>query len=259
MMRSGLRAWWIGVAIAALAVACGGDDDAPTSRIFSAPAWTGAETAEYNLVDREIRGYCTLITDPEFEPGKTRLVQKCRDAEGIGHTDEREAIVESSTLVPIYSERVLTNVEERDRTTYTGSYGKREVVFTYRRANLDDPSTIEEEFQTPRALPEPDEESPEPGWYDDESLFWLIRGLPLKEGFEGAYHNGNVGTAQLVVARVSVEGRERVTVPAGTFETWRVSIQTASITQRIWVEVAAPHRMIKARIERDTYELTSFE
>jgi hypothetical protein len=50
-----------------------------------------------------------------------------------------------------------------------------------------------------------------------------------------------------------------VTVPAGSFETWRVSIQTASITQRIWVEVAAPHRMIKARIERDTYELTSFE
>lgn len=259
MMLRGFRAWWMAAAAAAIVVGCGGGDDTPTSKIFSGPAWTAPERAEYNLVDREIRGYCTLITEPEFEPGRTRLVQRCRDAEGIGHTDEREAIVESSTLLPIYSERVLTNVEERDLTTYTGAYGETEVVFTYQLADLDDPSTIEEEFQTPRALPEPDEESPEPGWYDDESLFWLIRGLPLEEGFEGAYHNGNVGTAQLVVARVSVERRERVTVPAGTFETWSVSVRTASITQRIWVEVAKPHRMIKARIERDTYELTSFE
>ena len=57
----------------------------------------------------------------------------------------------------------------------------------------------------------------------------------------------------------TVEKRETVTVPAGTFETWAVSIRTSSITQRVWVEVDAPHRMIKARIERDTYELTRFE
>jgi len=243
----------------ALIAACGGGGDSPTSKIFSAPAWTGPETAAYNLVDREIRGYCTLTTEPDFEPGKTRLEQRCEDAERLGHKDERSVVVEAATLSPLFSQRVLTNVDDRKLTTYTGTYGESTVEFTYELADLDDPSSIEETHATERDLPEPSEESPEPGVYDDESLFWLIRGLPLEEGFRGAYHNGNVGTARLVIAEVMVEKMETVTVPAGTFETWSVAIKTSSITQRVWVEVAAPHRMIKARIERDTYELTGFE
>jgi hypothetical protein len=106
-------------------------------------------------------------------------------------------------------------------------------------------------------LPAPGEGGPDPGWYDDESLLWLIRGIPLRIGWEGGYHNVNASTGRVFRVKLKVDGREEVKVDAGTFDTWSVRVESASITQRIWVEVAAPNRVVKARIERIYYELSS--
>jgi hypothetical protein len=51
---------------------------------------------------------------------------------------------------------------------------------------------------------------------------------------------------------------EEVTVPAGTFMTWSIRVES-SITNRFWVDVEAPHRVIRARLEDTTFELIGWE
>ena len=58
---------------------------------------------------------------------------------------------------------------------------------------------------TSRDLPEPTEEWPTPGWYDDESLFWLVRGVELREDYEDHYtHVINAGQRQWAVLVISL-------------------------------------------------------
>ena len=119
-----------------------------------------------------------------------------------------------------------------------------------------------EKRETERDLPEPDETSPDPGYYDDESLLWLVRGIPLSDGWEGSFRDVSAGTGQTFRVDLKVEELEQVSVPLGEFQAWRVRIRTASITQFAWVEAEAPHRLIKARIHgiQDVdYELTRSE
>lgn len=244
---------------AVLGAGCGSGEDAPTSKIFGTPAWAGEERATYDLLDegRRLYGVCVLETIPG--PETTQLSRLCTDSEGSGNRDDGSAVVDSRTLTPISSQRTLINIPDQMRTEFSGEYLIDTVVLSHTRTALDAPEEPLDERRTPRELPKPDERSPEPGYYDDESMFWLLRGIPLEEDWEGAYHNINLGTAGISVAEVRVEARETITVPAGEFDTWRIRLRTASITQRVWVEAAAPHRMIRADIERARYELRSFE
>lgn len=245
--------------LAVLGVACGSGEDPPTSKIFTTVSWDDSERATYDLLDegRELYGVCILETSVEGET--TELSRLCTDSLGEGNRDDGMAVVDSETLQPISSQRVLVNTDTGTRTEFTGEYLIDSVVLSHQRSDLATPEEVEDERSTPRDLPTPDEESPDPGYYDDESLFWLVRGIPLEEGWEGAYHNVNLGTAGISVAEVLVEEQETIAVPAGEFETWRIRLRTASITQRLWVEVDAPHRLIRADIERARYELRSFE
>lgn len=245
--------------LAVFGVACGSGEDPPTSKIFVAPAWEGSERATYDLLDEGRRLYGVCILETEDQGDTTELSRLCTDSEGGGNRDDGSAVVDSETLLPISSHRILVNTNDGIRTEFTGEYLVDSVVLSHMQSDLETPEEVAEERRTVRDLPEPDEESPDPGYYDDESLFWLMRGVPLEEGWEGAYHNVNLGTAGISIAEVLVEERETIAVPAGEFDTWRIRLRTASITQRVWVEAEAPHRMIRADIERARYELRSFE
>ncbi len=243
---------------ALLLAACGSSDDAPTSQIFEAPTWNGPERVTYDLLYEggDLYGYCTLETEPD---GDTTTVRRmCTDPDGEGHRDDGMAVIDSETLRPLESQRVVTRADEHTETTFSGSYDEDSAYLTFEQVNLDT-HQVEDAFDTDRELPEPTEESPEPGYYDDESLFWLVRGIPLEEGFEGAYHNINLGIARIVVAEVTVEEQETIEVPAGEYDTWRVRLQTASVTQRLWVDTEEPHRVIQAEIEDLTYALRSYD
>lgn len=224
--------------------ACGGGAP-PTSRIFQGPAWSGAEAYRYQLVQRDhLYGYCELRTIPEIEPGRTKLERLCYDEEGF--RDDGSVVVDSQTLQPFASQRLNFDPRKNRTATRTAEYGAEEVTLT-----LDLDSQVR---TATRALPRPDAESPDPGWYDDESMLWLVRGIPLEDGWKGAYHNVSVGTAMSTVAEVTVLRKTRVRVPAGDFETWEILVRS-SITNRVWVNASAPHQVVKAQIEQITYEL----
>lgn len=247
------RSSWVAAVAGAVlgATACGGGDDAIISRVFEAPPWTGAERLSYNLVQRggHVYGTCSVETIPQSGSGQTELKLLCTD--GAGHHDDRSATVDSQTLRPFSATRVISDDAKGKRTSFTSQY---EADIVRLEANVDGKVN-----KTERDLPQPTDKSPEPGYYDDESLLWVVRGIPLRTGWEGAYKDVNAGNGRIFTVAVKVEGPERVTVPAGGFNTWRVRIRTNSVTQYFWIDDAAPHRIVRARIERLTYELTGIE
>lgn len=258
-MRGRLALATIALAAAALTLgACGSEPLGSHPPIFTGAPWEGPERLHYNLVQRDtLQGTCTLETEPEVAPGVTEVRRLCRDAEEGRYEDNGSVRVDSATLRPISSLRVVRDLEEGDARHFTTTYAPEDgrVRFEsneYAGGERQPDETVNAE----RELPEPTAEVPNPAWYDDEELLWLVRGIPLRAGFEGSFTNVNARSS-VFSAEVAVEGQEEVEVPAGTFQTWKVRIETSTVTQLIWVERDAPHRVIRARIERLTYELAA--
>jgi dipeptidyl aminopeptidase/acylaminoacyl peptidase len=64
-----------------------------------------------------------------------------------------------------------------------------------------------------------------------------IASLPLAEGYAAAYRNLDLLTRTVKVVQLSVDGSEQVSVPAGSFDTWRVKLSSADdgATSTLWV------------------------
>ena len=244
----------LGSALALLAASCGGQSEKTLTRVFVAPPWTEDESLEYRLLAErdEVYGKCAMELELDAEPGLTRLNLLCDD-EPQPHRDDATALVDSQTLVPVSSSRVVVDAEENDRFSVSTEYNPPDEV----RFESNDNGTIR---STTRDLPEPSDSSPDPGYYDDVSLLWLVRGIDLREGYEASFQNIAANTGQTFPVTLTVEEQETITVPAGEFVTWKVRISTASVVQFAWVDIEAPHRLVKAQIrgvQDVTYELTS--
>lgn len=81
--------------------------------------------------------------------------------------------------------------------------------------------------------------------YDNESAFWLWRTLPLAEGYRARYTSVNVYEGSQAGVDLTVVGVTTVSVPAGSFEAWRVLVVSGRATRTAWIEVAAPHRLVQ--------------
>lgn len=241
---------FLSVATTALLVsaACSdGGDSGPTAEIFEAPPWEGAETYTYNLRTRgeDTAGTCTLETEPNVEPGRTRLVRLCSNAP---YHDDGNVLVDSETLEPFVAERTVTDDEKGRQTVYTNTYRETDVLF---EANVNGKPS-----ETTRELPTPTDEAPEPGWYDDESLLWLARGIPLRDGWEGSYaHVINAGQPRVLTVDVKVNGTETIDIDGRQYATWKVEFRRENSLYRVWVEQEDTHRVIRAQIEDYFYDL----
>jgi Protein of unknown function (DUF3108) len=236
-------------AAAILLTGCGsGGGAAPTSKIFRAPSWQSAETLTYRVTREGVdgAGTCVFIT-PATKEGPANFEQHCtKDQFG----DDRIAQADAQTLTPIRTDRVNSDTAKGTRVTHSIVYGPTSARFT-----TDDGKKSRE---TERDLPEPDANSPEPGWYDDDTLFWLARGIPLEEGWEGGYtHVINAGQPRVLPVEVSVPAQETVKVPAGEFRTWRLRFQRGSTVHTLWVDLESPNVVVRAQIEDVGYELVS--
>jgi hypothetical protein len=235
--------------VAAALAACGSDAEPTVIKVFKAPPWTAAEHYSYDLRDAgdKLNGTCELKTTPDKEPGKTFLEHLCGNQDG--DRDDRGVLVDAQTLAPITGSRTIYDVKKNKRTVFTSSYEPPVV-----KLKADENGDV---HTTERDVPTPTKDSPDPGYYDDESLFWVVRGVPLEKGWEGAYKDVNASNGRIFTATVKVEKSEKVDVPAGSFTAWKIRLQTESITQYFWVDTNAPHAIIKASIEAITYKLTS--
>jgi Protein of unknown function (DUF3108) len=81
--------------------------------------------------------------------------------------------------------------------------------------------------------------------YDNDSAFWLWRSLPLAEGYTARYNSVNSYERSQSLVTLTVVGRAEVSVPAGTFEAWRVLVVAGRASRTAWIEVAPPHRLVQ--------------
>jgi len=245
---------WLAALATLLLVACSGDEEKQLTEVFVAPPWTSDENNTFALnrtEDGKPYGECTLETRLNAEDGNTRLNRLCGDGE---NRDDGSALVDPQTLRPISSNRTQYRAEKDQTLSFSSFYEPPIVKFV-----SDENGKTRE---TERDLPQPDKISPDPGYYDDESLLWLVRGIELREGYEASYQNVSAGTGQTFRVDLLVEEKEQVTVPAGEFTAWRVRVRTASVTQFAWIEAAGAQRLVKARIKgiQDvSYELVKSE
>jgi hypothetical protein len=222
---------------AILLSSCASNDEKTLTKVFVSAPWTTNESNEYNLVieNDQLYGTCTLETKLNDSGANTRLNRLCGDGE---NRDDGTALVDAATLRPIQSQR--TSQRKDSIVSFTSTYHETSVTF----ASDENGKTR----QTERDLPKPSSTSPDPGYYDDESLLWLVRGIELREGYEGTYQNISAGTGQTFWVQLKVEKQERVKVPAGEFTAWKVRISTGTVTQFAWIDVQSPNRLVQARI-----------
>ncbi|MBK9545854.1 MAG: DUF3108 domain-containing protein [Dehalococcoidia bacterium] len=241
------------VLFAAAVAGCGGGEDKVLTKVFVAPPWATDETNEYNLVieDGSVYGTCVLETRLKSDGTNTRLNKLCGDGE---NRDDGTVLVDPATLRPLSANRSQVQPEKDQRLSFSSFYEFPIVKFVADENG--------KQRETTRELPQPDDTSPDPGYYDDESLLWLVRGIDLREGYEASYQNVSAGTGQTFTVDILVEGQEQVRVPLGEFAAWKVRIHTASVTQYVWIETEGAHRLIQARIKgiQDvTYKMTRSE
>ena len=212
-----------------LAVACVQGEGGPTQDIVASIPWGDQERAEYVIVDRgsreeRARGSLSVIRQGnEFE------LHLRFDDEHAGTSDESVVLVDAETLKPSFVRREFIGEEA---STVEGAYDPAEGIVII--------SEIMEDGET-RDVPLRLKEN----YYDNDSSLFLWRTIPFEKGYEASYHT--VVTGGNTQRRVTLEvlGPEEITVPAGTFQTWRVEIRTAARSQIAWFADTPEHVLVQ--------------
>ena len=190
------------------------------------PPWKGAEHFEYNIVkDSDNSAVGTSVFDIQPASDATTIEQRYQ----LGKVAQHFVVkVDPQTLKPLASDQELTG--SPNDFSLTATYADNKLAVTAKTAQGDKNATIDVA----------------PDAYDNNSLLAILRGLPFSDGTAAAFTNVVTANAVQVKSTATVSGQESVTVPAGTFDTYKVVMDFGGAQkQTAWYEVAAPHRLIK--------------
>ena len=95
------------------------------------------------------------------------------------------------------------------------------------------------------------------GAVDDNSVLPLLTAVEWKPGLTFTLPVFASGMNQLHSATFTVLGTEKVTVPAGTFDAYKVSITGLTAPMTVYVNTAEPHRVLKATPEGVPIEIVA--
>ena len=95
---------------------------------------------------------------------------------------------------------------------------------------------------------------------DYRTLMQLARVLPLQVGYATEVNSYLPITNVQERFSITVLSQERVTVPAGQYEAWKVELQTSDSESQAWLTVDTPHILVKFVEGRNggTYELNTY-
>ena len=221
-----------------LAVACGEVDSVVTQDIVSVIPWADREQAEYVLLDEgeEVgRGTFSITRQGDQFELQLRFV-------GQGESDDTVVLVDAVTLKP---HSVRRQVSKQSKTT-VGEYDPAEGIVQI--TEIDDDGGE-------RVVPQRLEEH----YYDNESSLFLWRTIRFEAGYAASYHTVLVNQGAQRVVTLEVVGKEEVTVPAGTFDTWRVEMRSQGTTQVAWYADTSERPLVQYNNSRQLFQLTSLE
>lgn len=183
----------------------------------------GTETSTYAITGPDGAQVAEGTLTIEERGAQTAFIQRYVNAEG---TDDVEVVADALTLRPQKTVRTIrTQTLNRD---IIAEYGTDRVHIV-----ISGDESADEEIEFP------------PHAYDTEESLFLWRTLPFAVAYEVQYvtinpnrPTGRVGSARVVAI-------ESVTVPAGTFETWRVEATAATSKVVAWYDTQGTHRLVR--------------
>ena len=97
--------------------------------------------------------------------------------------------------------------------------------------------------------------------YDNEQALFLIRRMPLAVGYHGSFPIFPVQGGTVVECRIEVTGKEKVTVPAGTVETYKTELSVwaetvKALQHQLWFSADKHHYLVKYDSGSAVMELT---
>ncbi len=190
--------------------------------------WADGERQAYRLVNEDGDELGEAVLSVAIDGELTTLVQEFLSGEAADTTTVK---VDSVTLKPVTSER---DIREPD-----GDEERIEVEYTENDVLI----RQGDDKQSGLSVPEHS--------YDNDTSLFLWRTLPFADGYEGSYNTiiTNHRTKQKVNLRVA--GLESVTVPAGTFEAWRLVITTSNARQIAWFTNTPERQLVRYDNDRD--------
>ncbi len=230
--------------VAALVLAGCGAPEIQALRLGDA-IWQTGETSVYRVTD--IDGNFAGRQQFTIEEADTRLGEPgwiiVRTTEAQGDQEEVTVAMTASGFIPRDASLVRT----------TGS-GVERVTTTYESGQIDMELTTKEDVTTYQRVRIPSDAR------DRRTVGMLVRTLPLESGY-AAHLNRYLPVADLLDrVTVSVKGREEVTVPAGSFDTWRIELDTGAAQEELWIATEPPYPLIKYTdsLNGGLFELESF-
>jgi hypothetical protein len=197
--------------------ACLEDQLAETEDLVVTPPWDVPESLEYALLDRDNgeevgRGSLDI-------KGGVDTYDLSQNFSDDGDFDNSTITVHSDTLKPISGHR--NRLVDDERKEIRSEYDTNENVVTITEILEDG-----EERPVPHELKE--------NYYDNDSSLFLWRSIAFSEGYQATYRTVVTGSGEQHVVQIEVVGKERITVPAGTFDTWRLEIRGSDRRQIAW-------------------------
>ena len=243
-MRLLLPAFSIGLGLAVFAASCLDTQPACAQEdidIVTSIPWADQESADYLLLDPDGGEVCGEGTLSILRIGDQYELSLRFESEG--NTDMTTILVDAETLQPasVRRERLIDGKSE----IVLGEYDDVEKVIRIVELIGDDRREI------PRRL---DEER----YFDNETSLFLWRTIRFEEGYETSYETvlANQGGASRTV-RLRVDGIEQITVPAGTFDAWRVEIVAGDVNQIAWFTQTPEHYLLQYHNSVQIFQLNS--
>ncbi len=187
--------------------------------------WKDGDKASYDLVDKS----GNKVGTSELSYARDGSTWVLSSADKAGTLDQSAAVkVDATTLKPLGEEKKV-KAQNTDATVNT----------TYQNGKLEIRAIVNGE--TKSATMDVPSDS-----LDNDQLLSTLRALKFADGYEGKYANVNGGTASKLNTTVRVQGKETVTVPAGTFSAWKLELDFAGqAKQYAWYQADAPNQLVQ--------------
>jgi hypothetical protein len=216
---------WLITTVALVAGCAASPTPAPGNALTLTPPWKGDEHFEYNWVSSQDN---SIVGTSTFDIKLAADVTTLDEQDKIGTVTQHTVVkVDPQTLKPLSGQREVSG--SPSDYTLTSTYQDGKLSITAKTAQGDKNASIDVPTDA----------------IDNDSLLMVLRGAPLAEGYSASFTVIVSANALQVQSTAVVSATESVTVPAGTFQTYKVDFNFSGTQQTAWYEVAAPHRLIQ--------------
>ncbi|MBE2238561.1 MAG: DUF3108 domain-containing protein [Caldilineaceae bacterium] len=236
---------WLAAALLVISLAGACSRPTPVALLFNPAPWQDGETHIFRVtdVDGNRAGQATFRAVAGDNDANEKIWSLTRTIQTQGDTEEITAKVSAVGFRPASSYLVRSNAA-----------GTETVDAQYNGPAVDMVLTTRADVMTNQRVEVPSDVR------EAATLPMIVRALPLARGYATQLNAFLPIVGQLDRVTVSVVGDEQVTVPAGVYDAWVVTLDTGDAVSRLWIAKAAPYPLVKYIDGRNkaTFELESF-